>query len=106
MGVDCIYSSHGVAPPSESGGEVYLPRRVTVEEIEVECKPSNSPNEETQMKQLQALGSAADAKTAEGCNRRDWNRQRERVLEVTQDEPPKELITDVRKLQLQTTEYS
>ena len=104
--VVCFYSSHGVAPQSERCGEVYLPRRATVEKVEVECTPSNSRTEETQKEQLQALGSAPDAKTGEGCNRRDWNRQRERVLEVTQDEPPKELIADVRKLQLPTTEYS
>lgn len=28
-GVVCLYSSHGVAPPSERGGEDYFPRRVT-----------------------------------------------------------------------------
>jgi hypothetical protein len=45
---------------------------------------------------LQVPGRAPDAKTEASCNRRDWNRRRERVLEVTQDEPPKELITEVR----------
>jgi hypothetical protein len=67
------------------------------EQLEVKCKPSNSSTRKPLAKQLQTLCSASDAKPEEGCNRRDWNRRRERVLEVTQDEPPKELITDVRK---------